>query len=138
MKKRDLGFPLAETGDPVKPQRISVDSVSRTSNKQKGNKGKYKSESYTTSLHENLDGSKVAYMQTRNKTRGVKGRYKSKSIAVSKEGDGSYSLSKNKVRGMKGRYSERNISERTFNRKSEKLKEKYENQRRKKAKRTKR
>lgn len=125
MKKRNLGFPLAETGDPVKPMRVSVKSEITSTNKVNGKKGKYKSKSKTSSLFQNLDGSGTSYMETQNKVKGMKGRYKSKSIAVSKEDDGSYRLSKVKGRGEMGRHSKRKISERAFNRKSEALKRKH-------------
>jgi uncharacterized membrane protein len=93
--------------DPIK---ISVVSTQKSSNKVKGNKGKYKSVTKQSIRSTRNKGNTIDFVNSQNKQKGEKGRYKSKGTRLTRHKDGSCTMSTNKVRGEKGKYKTRKIS----------------------------
>ena len=107
------------------PTKVSVVSTRKSSNKIKGNKGKFKSKSKRSIRSTTNSGNTVSFTNSSNKVKGQKGKYKSKNTKLTRKKDGSCTMSTNKVRGEKGKYKTKSISKSECNRKSIKLTRKH-------------
>ena len=94
-----------------KKKYIVVDSKMKSTNKTKGENGKYSSKSVTNSSIKNEDGS-YSKMVSSNKVKGEKGRFNSASLRFDKNGN----VSGNFTRGEKGKYISGPGAERKFDR----------------------
>ena len=108
--------------DPIK---ISVVSTQKSSNKQKGNKGKYKSKFNQSVRSTRNKGQTIDFMDSQNKQKGEKGKYKSKSTRLVRHRNGTCTMSTNKVRGEKGKYKTRTISKARCSKLANKLTRKH-------------
>lgn len=91
--------------------KISVDSTRRSTNKVKGEKGKF------TSIHTIDITTDDTKMISQNRVKGNKGKYKSASLKKNEDG----SMSGNFVKGEKGKYLTGNRAERKFSRVSTRM-----------------
>ena len=93
--------------DPIK---ISVVSTQESSNKEKGEKGKYKSVTKESVRSTRNKGNTIDFSNTKIKEKGEKGRYKSKGTRLTRHKDGSCTMEITKEKGEKGKYKTRRIS----------------------------
>lgn len=107
------------------PDNISVTSTRKSSNKVKGQKGKFKSKSELSSRETTNDGKTINFFNSSNKVKGQKGKYKSKGTKLTRHKDGSCTLYTNKVRGEKGKYKTKTISKSACSKMANSLTQKY-------------
>jgi len=94
-----------------KKRNVVVDSKMKSTNKTRGEKGKYSSKSVRNTSIKNEDGSS-SKMVASNSVNGEKGRFKSASLRFDKNGN----VSGNFTRGEKGKEISGPRAERKFNR----------------------
>ena len=94
-----------------KKRNVVVDSKRTSTNKTRGEKGKYSSKSVRNISITNEDGSS-SKMVNSNRVKGEKGKFKSASVRFDENGN----VSGNFVRGEKGKYISGPRAERKFNR----------------------
>jgi hypothetical protein len=93
--------------DPVK---ISLVSTLKSSIKEKGKKGKYKSVIKENVRSTQNKGNTIDFSNTKIKEKGEKGKYKSKGTRLTRHKDGSCTMETTKEKGEKGKYKTRKIS----------------------------
>ena len=111
--------------DPIK---ISVVSTQKSSNKEKGGKGKYKSLTKQSVRSTRNQGNTIDFMDSSNKVKGQKGKYKSKGTKLTRHKNGSCTMSTNKVRGEKGKYKTKKISKARCSKMANRLTRKHSKQ----------
>lgn len=93
--------------DPIK---ISLVSTSKSSTKEKGEKGKYKSVIKESVRSTENKGKTIDFSNTKITEKGEKGRYKSKGTRLTRHKDGSCTMEITKQKGEKGKFKTRRIS----------------------------